>query len=107
MGYFFLFLTIVSESAAVILMKLSGGFQKKTEMVIAFICYALSFVFLTLALKSLPAGLANALWAGTSTVLVAVLGIFIFKEHLNIAQVIFLALIVIGLTGLNLSKTQG
>lgn len=106
MGYFFLLLTIVSESAAVILMKLSEGFHKKAEMILAFFCYALSFVFLTLALKSLPAGLANALWAGASTVLVAGLGIFIFKEHLNMAQVIFLSLIVIGLVGLNLSKTQ-
>jgi multidrug transporter EmrE-like cation transporter len=40
-----------------------------------------------------------------STVLVAVLGVFIFKEQLSITQVIFLSLIVIGLAGLNFSKS--
>ena len=102
MGYFFLLLTILTESAAVILMKLSDGFGKKIEAGFAIVCYGASFVFLTLALKFLPVGLANALWAGTSTVLVAVLGIFLFKEQLSTMQVISLVLVVLGLVGLNL-----
>ena len=63
--------------------------------------YILSFTFLTLALKHLPVGITNAVWAGASTVLVAVGGIFIFKEQLNVAQWICLALIVVGIVGLN------
>jgi multidrug transporter EmrE-like cation transporter len=104
MGYFFLILTIVFESAAVIFMKLSNGFQHKLQAAIAVTAYILSFVFLTYALKQMPVGLANAVWAGASTVLVAVLGILIFKEHLSILQLVFLSLIVIGLIGLNFSK---
>ncbi len=105
MGYLFLLLTILSESAAIILMKLSNGFQHKLQAGCAVLCYAACFVFLTLALKSLPAGLTNAIWAGCSTVLVAVLSIFIFKEQLSTAQFIFLGLIVTGLIGLNFSGT--
>lgn len=104
MGYTFLILTILFETAAVICMKLSEGFHNKLQAVIAVIAYVLGFLFLTLALKHLPVGIANAIWAGASTVLVAVLGIFIFKEQLTIAQIIFLSLIVIGLVGLNFSK---
>ncbi len=104
MGYLFLILTILFETAAIIFMKLSAGFHHKAWALAAISTYLLSFIFLTLALKQLPAGIANATWAGASTILVAVTGIFIFKEQLSIAQVIFLLLIVIGLVGLNLTK---
>jgi small multidrug resistance pump len=105
MGYLFLILTILFETAAIIFMKLSAGFQNRSWALAAFITYLLSFIFLTLSLKQMPAGIANALWAGTSTILVTVSGIFIFKEQLNMAQVIFLLLIVIGLAGLHLTKS--
>ena len=101
MGNLFLLFTILSETAAVICMKLSTGFQNKLYTIVAVITYALSFVFLTLSLKSLPAGIANAIWAGASTVLVTVLGLFIFKERLSTVQIVSMVLIVLGLVGLN------
>jgi multidrug transporter EmrE-like cation transporter len=104
MGTFFLLLTIVSESAAVIFMKLSNGFGHKGYAIAAVVAYLLSFVLLTFALRSLPVGLANAVWAGASTVIVTILGIYIFKEQLSISQAIFLSLIIIGLIGLHFSR---
>lgn len=89
MGYLFLLLTILSESAAVICMKLSNGFQHKMPAGIAMITYIFSFVFLTLALKHLSVGWANAIWAGASTIWM---------------QVVFLLLIATGLVGLQASK---
>jgi small multidrug resistance pump len=105
MGYFFLLLTIIAETAAVIFMKLANGFQNKLNAAIAVAAYVLGFVFLTLALKQLPVGIANAIWAGASTVLVAVLGVYLFKEQLTTLQLVSLILIVIGLIGLNIQKT--
>lgn len=104
MGYFFLILTIIFESAAVLFMKLSSGFHNKLHTVFAIIAYLLGFIFLTLALKYMPVGLANAIWAGASTVLIVILGMLIFKEQLSTLQFIFLSLIVIGLIGLNIVK---
>ncbi|MGC4038951.1 MAG: multidrug efflux SMR transporter [Chitinophagaceae bacterium] len=104
MGYIFLLLTIIAESVAVIFMKLSHGFENKISATVAVVAYILSFVFLTYALKHMPVGIANAVWAGASTLIVALLGIVIFKEQLSVAQLIFLSLIVIGLAGLNFSK---
>ena len=100
MGYLYLLLTILTETAAVLFMKSSNGFQQKTSSIIAVMAYMLSFVFLTLAMKRLPVGTANAIWAGASTLLVAILGVIIFKESLNARQMIFLGMIVIGLVGL-------
>lgn len=97
-------LTIFTESTAVIFMKLSSGFVNRLYAVVAIVSYVLSFVFLTLALKYWPAGIANAIWAGASVVLVATAGAIIFKEQLSMLQVIFLILIIIGIAGLNFSK---
>jgi small multidrug resistance pump len=107
MGYIFLLLTIISETVAIIFMKFSKGFAYKIEAAIAVSAYILSFVFLTYALKYMPVAIANAVWAGASTVLVAILGVLIFKEQLTVSQLVFLSLIVIGLVGLNFSKSAG
>jgi small multidrug resistance pump len=106
MGYLFLILTILTESAAVILMKVSKGFDIRWAAVSAIICYILSFLFLTLALRQLPVGLANAIWAGASTVLVVIVGIFLFKESLNTLQIVFLSMIIVGLIGLQLAGSK-
>lgn len=104
MGYLFLLLTIITESAAVIFMKMSNGFANRAEAAVAIVAYLLSFIFLTMALRQLPVGIANAVWAGASTLLVAVLGVFIFKEQLTTWQYVFLVFIIVGLVGLNLTK---
>ncbi len=104
MGYFFLILTILFEASAVVLMKFSAGFQHKGYALSAFVMYALSFVFLTLSLKYLPAGLANGIWAGASTVLVALLGIYFFNEKFSLLQGLSLLLIVAGLLGLHFAS---
>jgi small multidrug resistance pump len=101
MGYIYLLLTIFSETAAVLFMKASNGFEKKLESGVAIAAYLLSFVFLTFALKRMPMGTANAVWAGASTVLVAILGVWLFRETMTGRQVFFLALIVAGLIGLH------
>jgi len=85
-------------------MKLSNGFQQKYYALLAIISYAASFIFLTLALKQLPAGIANAIWAGASTLLVAVAGIYIFNEKLNWLQILSMLLIMVELIGLNFQK---
>jgi small multidrug resistance pump len=102
MGYLFLLLTVLSETAAVLFMKTANGFQNKPQAIAAVTAYLLSFYFLTLALKRLPMGTANAIWAGASTVLVALLGVWLFRETLTMKQLFFMGLIVVGLVGMHL-----
>jgi multidrug transporter EmrE-like cation transporter len=106
MGYLFLALTIILESSAVILMKLSEGFQHKVHGGLAVLAYTLSFVFFTLALKHMSAGIANALWAGGSALLVVMLGILFLKENISTSQWVFLALIITGIAGLQYSSAS-
>jgi small multidrug resistance pump len=104
MGYLFLFLTILSESSAICFMKLANGFQNKVYLIVGALFYIAGFLLLTQALKHLPMGWANAIWAGASTVVVVVLGLIFFDETVSLKQGVFIGLIVIGLVGLQIVK---
>lgn len=60
------------------------------------------FLFLSLALKSLPLGTAYAIWTGIGTVGTVILGIILFKEPVDMTRLIFIGFIVIGIIGLKL-----
>src|SRR4051794_29862835 len=62
----------------------------------------ISFVFLTLASKSIPIGTAYALWTGMGTVGVAVIGIVWFGDSVGFWRLFFLALLIAALVGLRL-----
>jgi len=62
----------------------------------------LSFVnmgLLALAMRGLPAGTAYAVWTGLGAVGVTVLGVVLFGEKINPAQICFIALIIVGVAG--------
>lgn len=106
-GYYYLILTIIFETAAIILMKMSDGTANKSFLLLGGMCYAATFILLTMALKYLPMGLTNAIWAGTSTFLVYLFGIVYFKDKTSFWEVVFILFIIVGLVGLNfISKTK-
>lgn len=104
MGYLFLILTIIVETVSVCFMKLADGFINKGYFAIGGLLFISSFLLLNQSLKYLPMAWTNAMWAGSSTVLVTILGIVLFNETLNSKQIFFMALIIIGLVGLELAK---
>ncbi|WP_315760351.1 multidrug efflux SMR transporter [Sphingomonas sp. Y38-1Y] len=68
----------------------------------------LSFVnmgLLALAMRGLPAGTAYAVWTGLGAVGVTIFGIWLFGEKVNVAQLGFIALIVVGVVGTKLTAT--
>lgn len=60
-----------------------------------------SFYFLTLTLKHLPLGITYALASGLGIVVVALAGIFVFGQRLDLAAVVGLALIIAGMVVIN------
>jgi small multidrug resistance pump len=61
------------------------------------IAYVFSLVFLNLACKHLHLSLAYAVWTGAGATLVALIGVFVFDEPLNLARGIGFALVIAGL----------
>jgi small multidrug resistance pump len=66
------------------------------------LCYGVAFYLLTLALKQMPVGLAYAIWSGLGVVLISVIGLFLFKQKLDLPAIIGLALIIGGVLVINL-----
>jgi multidrug resistance protein EbrA len=100
-AYFLLALAIVSEVAGSSLLKAADGFKKLLPSIGVIIGYSVAFYALSLSLKTLPLGVAYAIWAGLGTVLTALVGIFIYKENVNGKKLLGLALIVGGVILLN------
>ena len=101
--WFILAGAIVLEVAGTTSMKLSQGFTRLGPSVLIFVFYGLSFVALTLVLKKIDVGVAYAIWAGVGTALIAVIGFAYFHEPVTAVKVASIALIIVGVVGLNLS----
>lgn len=83
-------------------MKLSDGFTKFWPSVFIFVFYAISFAFLTLALRKLELSTAYAIWSGAGTVAITLIGVWIFQDSIGAAKILFISMIIIGVVGLNL-----
>ncbi len=105
MSWLFLFLAIISEVTGTTCMKLSAGFTHLLPSVAMAIFYGISLASLTMAIKTINISTAYAVWSGLGTVLIAVIGILWFKEPAPALKIISIALVVIGVIGINLGST--
>jgi small multidrug resistance pump len=104
--WIFLTIAIVSEVIATSALKSSEGFSRLWPSVIVIIGYTSAFYFLSLTLKTIPIGVAYAVWAGSGVALIALIAWIFFGQALDLPAIIGLSLIVAGVVVLNLfSKT--
>jgi small multidrug resistance pump len=97
-----LLLAIVSEVVGTVALKASEGFARLGPTALVVVGYGLTFYFLGLALKQIPLGVAYAIWSGLGTAGAVLAGVLIWRESLNVAGVVGIALIVVGVLILNL-----
>jgi quaternary ammonium compound-resistance protein SugE len=102
MAWFYLLIAGLFEVAWAIGLKYTDGFTRLVPSIWTVGSMAVSFLFLSLALKTLPVGTAYAVWTGIGAVGVAILGIALFAEPANILRLGCIALIVGGIAGLKL-----
>ena len=108
MTYAFLFTAIVLEVIGTSALKASEQFTKLLPILIMVACYGASFFFLSLVLRTLPVGIAYAIWSGLGIVLISMVGVIWFKQSLDLPALIGLGLIVAGVVVVNLfSKSVG
>ena len=100
MPWILLALAIGTEIAATTALKASDGFTRLVPSVIVAVGYIASFVLLAKALKSLDVGVAYAIWSGVGTAVVAALGVVLFAESMSVAKGFWIAVIVVGVIGL-------
>ena len=106
MGYLYLTIAIISEVIATNALKASDGFTKIIPSTIVIVGYGAAFYFLALVLKTIPVGIAYAIWAGAGIALIAIAGAIVFKQVPDLPGIIGMALIICGVVVIQLfSKT--
>ncbi|MDM8567633.1 multidrug efflux SMR transporter [Candidatus Halobeggiatoa sp. HSG11] len=99
-----LIIAIMLEVSGTVAMKLSDGFTKVIPIIAMLILYAMGLGLLALTLKVIDVSVAYAVWSGLGTVLITFIGILWFKEPATTIKMISIALIVVGVVGLNLES---
>ena len=99
----YLILTILFEVTGTTALKLSQGFSRLAPSLVVVVSYCLSFYLLSLTLKKMEVGVVYAIWSAVGTALIATIGILWFKEPISVLKIGSLALIILGVVGLNLS----
>jgi quaternary ammonium compound-resistance protein SugE len=102
MAWFWLVLAGIFEIAWAIGLKETEGWSRLWPSLFTLVTMALSFLFLSLALRALPIGTAYAVWTGIGAVGTALYGIVFFGESRDLARVLCLLLILAGIVGLKL-----
>jgi small multidrug resistance pump len=103
----FLSVAIVSEVIATSALKASEGFSRLWPSLIVAAGYISAFYFLSLTLKTIPVGVAYAIWSGVGVALIALIAWVFFGQALDTPAIIGLLLIVAGVVVLNVFSKTG
>ena len=102
MKWLFLITAILAEVIATSALKAAEGFTKLVPSIIVIAGYSISFFFLSLTLKSIPIGIAYAIWSGAGITLISIIGFFVYKQSLDLPAIIGVSFIVLGVIIINL-----
>lgn len=95
-GYLYLAIAITAEVIATTSMKALNGFSKPLPLLLVIVGYAISFWMLSLVVKTIPVGVAYAVWAGLGIVLVSIAAAVLYQQTLDLAAIAGMALIIAG-----------
>lgn len=98
---------IVAEVIATSALKASAGFTRLGPSLLVVLGYGIAFWLLSLTLRSIPVGIAYAVWSGLGTVLIALAGWGLYGQRLDAPAIAGMALIVAGVLVMNLLSRSG
>ena len=105
-GYLYLAIAITAEVIATTSMKALDGFSRPLPLLLVVAGYSLSFWMLSLVVKTIPVGIAYAIWAGLGIVLVSVAAAAIYQQKLDLPAVLRMVLIVAGVVVIQLFSSS-
>lgn len=106
-NWLYLGVAIVSETIATSALKASEGFSRPLPSLLVVAGYAIAFYFLSLTLRTIPVGIAYAVWSGVGILLIALVGRLVYGQKLDLPAMIGMALIIAGVVVMNVfSKTS-
>jgi small multidrug resistance pump len=107
MPYLFLAIAIVAEVIATSALKSSQGFTRLLPSILVVAGYSCAFYFLSLTLRTMPVGIAYAIWSGLGIMLVTAIAWLLHGQRLDLPAIIGLLLIIAGVLVVTLlSKSE-
>jgi small multidrug resistance pump len=97
---------IAIEVAATSLLGRTQGFSNPGWTIAVLAAYGVSFWLLARVVRTMPVSVAYAVWSGLGTAAVAVIAYAFLGESLGALKLLCLALIIVGVVGLNLLGTN-
>lgn len=101
MQYLFLGAAIIAEVIGTTCMKLSDGFTKLLPSGVTVVMYAVAFYCLSQTLKTIPTGIAYAIWSGVGIVLIAAISWLFLGQKLDMPALSGMAMIIAGVVVMN------
>ncbi|MBD3847537.1 QacE family quaternary ammonium compound efflux SMR transporter [Bosea sp. SSUT16] len=102
MSYLYLAIAIVSEVIGTSALKASNEFTRLLPSLITLAAFFCAFYFLSLCLRTIPVGIAYAIWSGVGIVLISLIALVLFDQKLDLPALGGMALIVAGVMVINL-----
>jgi len=101
MGYLYLAMAIVAEVIGTSALKASHGFTRACPGIVAVAAYGASLYLLSIVLKTIPVGVAYAIWSGVGISLIVVLGAVLFDQVPDLPAIAGILLIMTGVAVIN------
>ena len=102
MGYLYLGIAVAAEVIATSALKASDGFTRLLPSLVVVVGYGIAFYFLSLVLKTVPVGVAYAIWSGAGIVLIGLIGWLVLKQPLDLPAALGMGLIIAGVAVIQL-----
>jgi small multidrug resistance pump len=106
-NWIILFIAIICEVFATSMLKQANGFTSLWPSIAVIVGYVIAIFLLSLTLKTIPVGIAYAIWCGVGISMIAVIGWVFLGQVLDRAAILGMTLIVIGITIINLFSKYG
>lgn len=105
-AWLYLLIAIILEVVGTTCMKLSDGFARIIPSVLVGVFYLASMGMMIMAVKALEIGTVYAIWSGLGTAIITGIGIAYFGESFSLLKAGSIALIILGVVGLQLSNSH-
>ena len=100
--YFYLGIAIFCEVIATSALKAADGFKSLGPSLLVIVGYSAAFYFLSLTLRTIPVGIAYAIWSGVGQVFVMLIAWVLYRQNLDAPAFFGIGLILAGVLVLTL-----
>ena len=102
----FLWLAIASEVVGLIVMKMAVSRGHLEGYVLLYVLITVSYFCLAKAVRSIPVGIAYAIWEGSGIVLITLVSAFVFQHVLTTREILGVLMAVAGILMVNAGEVQ-